>query len=162
MKHLFSILGLATVLLAGCHQKPANASGTPAPAKHEHKPPHGGTPVVLGNEEYHIEFVLNAPEGKLRAFVMDGELENFIRVPANSFEVNAKLAGKDEPLTFHAIANNATGEKVGDTAAFEAHADWLKTSVTFDAALQELTVRTKSYQNVQFNFPKGNDTNEKK
>src|SRR5882762_6275415 len=108
MKHLFSILGLATVLLAGCHQKPANASGTPAPAKHEHKPPHGGTPVVLGNEEYHLELVLNDAERKLQAFVMDGELENFVRVQASTFEINAQVAGKDEPLVFHAIANNAT------------------------------------------------------
>jgi hypothetical protein len=161
MNHLFSMLVLAA-LVAGCRQKSVHGPSAAAPAKHEHKPPHGGTPVVLGNEEYHVEFVLIAVEGKLLAFVMDGELENFVRVAADSFEVNAKLAGNDEILLFHAIANNATGETIGDTSEFEAEADWLKPNTTFDAVLKELTVRTKTYQNVQFNFPKGNDVDEEK
>jgi len=161
MKQLLSIL-LIVALVAGCDQKSADVPSTAAPPKHEHKPPHGGTPVVLGNEEYHIELVLNVPAGKLQAFVLDGELENFVRVAANSFEVDAKVAGKEESLIFRGIASSATGETVGDTSAFEAQAEWLKTDVTFDAVLKELTVRTKIYQNVQFNFPKGNDTDEKK
>jgi hypothetical protein len=152
-----TLLGLA--LFAGCDKEATNSTATPS--KHEHKPPHGGTPVVLGNEEYHLELILNAPAGKLHAFVLDGELENFVRIPAKTFEVTVKLADKEEPLIFNALANRATGETVGDTSAFEAQAEWLKTNVTFDAVLKELIVRTKTYQNVQFNFPKGNDSDEK-
>jgi len=60
------------------------------------------------------------------------------------------------------VANAATGETVGDTALFEAQAEWLKTNASFDAAINELQVRGNTYANVRFNFPKGNDTDEEK
>jgi hypothetical protein len=154
------VLGLALGLFAGCERQPSPAPQQTSVRRHEHKPPHHGTPVVLGKEEYHVELVLDAPAGRLQAYVMDGELENFVRVPGESFVVTAMLAGKEEILTFKAIGNNATGEKVGDTALFEARADWLKTNTAFDAVLRQLTVRGTTYENIAFNFPKGNDTDE--
>lgn len=154
------VLGLAVGLFAGCERQPSHAPQQTSEHKHEHKPPHHGTPIVLGKEEYHVELVLDAAAGRLQAYIMDGELENFVRLPAQSFEVAARLAGKEEVLTFKAIANNATGEKVGDTALFEAQADWLKTNAAFDAVLRQLTVRGTTYEKVTFNFPKGNDTDE--
>jgi hypothetical protein len=72
------------------------------------------------------------------------------------------VAGKEETLTFQPVANNATGEKVGDTSLFEAQADWLKSATNFDAVLKEITVRTKTYTNISFNFPKGSDEGAKK
>ena len=47
-------------------------------------PPHGGTPVVLGNEAYHLELVVDAASGTLQVYVLDGEMENFVRVSAPS------------------------------------------------------------------------------
>ena len=162
MKPFLPILLIAAVgLLPACKEKPSESARPAAVAKHEHKPPHHGTPVVLGDEEYHVELVLDAPAGKLQAFVMDGELENFVRIPAGSFQIVAAVAGRKEILVFTPIANHATGEKVGDTSLFEAQADWLKTTTNFDAELQELEVRSKKYQSVPFNFPKGNDKDEK-
>ena len=160
MKPLFAVcLALSAALMAGCGKKESEAP--PAAAhKHEHKPPHGGTPVVLGKEEFHLELVLDPASGVLQAFVFDGELENFVRIDAASFEIVAKPAGKEETLVFKPVANGATGEKAGDTALFEARADWLKTTAAFDAVLRELTVRSHKYQGVAFNFPKGNDTDE--
>ena len=154
------IVALAVGLSAGCGRQPAHAPQQTSARQHEHKPPHHGTPVVLGKEEYHVELVLDAAAGRLQAYIMDGELENFVRVPAESFAVAAMLPGKEEVLTFKAVANNATGEKVGDTALFEAQADWLKTNAAFDGVLRQLTVRGTAYENVTFNFPKGNDTDE--
>ena len=55
------------------------------------------------------------------------------------------------------MPNPASGETVGDTSQFEAQADWLRTTPTLDAVLPLLTVRTKTYTDVAFNFPKGND-----
>ena len=115
----------------------------------------------MGEEEYHVELVLDASAGKLQAFILDGELENFVRIPEASFEITARLPGREEVLTLKAVANRATGETVGDTALFEAQADWLKTTPAFDAVIKELTVRGNKYQNIVFNFPKGNDTDEK-
>lgn len=139
--------------LTGCGDKHDHAAAPAAPHKHEHIPPHGGTPVVLGNEEYHVEFVLDAAAGKLAAYVLDGELEKFVRVAAPSFTVSAKLADRTELLTFQAVPDAATGE----TSLFEAQAGWLKTATTFDATLTELSVGAKKFSAVAFNFPKGND-----
>jgi hypothetical protein len=161
MKRIIPIvLGLAVGLLAGCERQPSHAPPQTSAPRHEHKPPHHGTPIVLGNEEYHVELVLDAPSGRLQAYIMDGELENFVRVPTESFAMTAMLSGQEEVLTFKAVGNRATGEKVGDTALFEAQADWLKTNAAFDAVLRQLTVRGTTYQDVRFNFPKGNDTDE--
>jgi len=133
---------------------------TPPPAahKHEHHPPHGGTPVVLGNEDYHLEFVLDNQNGLMDGYVLDDEMENYVRIAAESFEVTCKLPGRQEALAFKAVASNATGEKAGDTSMFEARADWLKTTNSFDATLKQLTVKGTTFTNVDFNFPKGNDT----
>ena len=154
------VVAVALGLTAGCERQSSHAPPQASEHRHEHKPPHHGTPVVLGKEEYHVELVLEASAGQLKAYIMDGELENFVRVPADSFVVAAMLGGKEEVLMFKAVPNNATGERVGDTSLFEAQADWLKTNAEFDAVLRQLTVRGTTYENVTFNFPKGNDTDE--
>ncbi len=151
------LLLVPVVLLAGCaKQSPAPAAGAP-PAKHEHHPLHGGTPVVLGNEIYHVELVRDAATGKLSAYVLDGEMENFIRSAAPSFEINATVDGQPKPLVLRAVANPATGETVGDTSLFETQADWLKTAKTFDGEIKSLTIRGTTFTDVDFNFPEGND-----
>ncbi|MDB6112727.1 MAG: hypothetical protein JWR69_4477 [Pedosphaera sp.] len=153
---------LVAAFLTGCGEgKPAASRPSPEP-KHEHKPPHGGTPVVLGDEEYHIELVLDASAATIQAYIMDGELENFVRVTAESFEIPILLARHKAVLHFKAVPNQATGETVGDTALFEARSDWLKFATNFDGVLSELTVRGTKYQNISFNFPNGNDHNETK
>jgi hypothetical protein len=154
------IVGLLAVggILAGCSR---NDGAVPPKAEaahhHEHHPPHGGTPVELGEEANHVEIVVDAPSGKLRAYVLDGELENFVRISAPSLQVTAKVDGRQETLALQAVANNATGERVGDTSLFEAQADWLKTTPQFDGVLKEITVNNTTYTNVAFNFPKGGD-----
>ena len=147
---------LLVLLFAACSKNAPATAAAPA-AKHEHHAPHGGTPVVLGTESCHVELVLDAPTGKLTAYVLDGELENFIRVKAPSFDVVATVGGEKLPLTFRAAVNPATGETVGDTSQFEAQADWLKTTPAFDAVLSSLTIRGATFTAVAFNFPKGND-----
>lgn len=146
-------------VVAGCAKKdaPAGHDHAAAPAKHEHHAPHDGTAIVLGKEEYHLELVLDAAAGKLTAYVLDGELENFIRVKAPAFEVVATVGAEKKTLTFQAVANPATGETVGDTSQFEAQANWLKTTKTFDAELAALKIRNATFLHVAFNFPKGND-----
>ena len=140
---------------AGCAKQPADASTTPH--KHEHKPPHGGTPVVLGNEIYHVELVRDTTAGKLQAYLFDGELENFIRSNAPAFTIDAVVNGAPQTLVLRAVPNPATGETVGDTSLFEGQAEWLKTTPNFDAVLESLTIRGTSFTNVKFNFPNGND-----
>ncbi len=146
-------------VLAGCSRSgtgPTPPADAPV-AKHEHHPPHGGTPVVLGDEIYHLELVLDPAAGKLDAYVLDGEMENFIRSKQPSFEAVATVGGQPQTLVFRAIADPATGETVGDTSLFEASAGWLKATRSFDAVLTSLDIRGTVFTHVAFNFPQGND-----
>jgi hypothetical protein len=144
-------------LVVACGRKTESADA-PTPHKHEHNPPHGGTPVVLGDEAYHLEFVLDAAAGKLSAYVLDGEMENFVRCSVGSFEVTATIRGAPKPLIFQAVANPATGETINETSLFEARADWLKATKEFDAVLTSIAIRGSTFSDVEFNFPKGNET----
>ena len=109
-----SICALALGLLAGCGNHQTRSSDS-APHLHVDTPPHGGTPVALG-DDYQIEWVLDAPAGLLQAYVLDGEMENYVRIAPPSFDLAVKFPGHEEALHFAAIANTATGEKVGGTA----------------------------------------------
>lgn len=152
-----ALLCLALAALSpGCSRAPA--PGEAAPRGHVHHPPHGGTPVVLGDEAYHIELVLDAQAGVLQAYVLDGEMEAFIRSAAPSLEIDATVGGAPRTLVLTAVANPATGETVGDTSLFQAQADWLRTARDFDGVLRSVTLRGTTFADVKFNFPRGNDT----
>lgn len=145
------ILPLALALLAGCGDSKRDGH-----AGHQHTPPHGGAVVILGNEEYHLELVLDPANAKIQAYVLDSHMDKFIRLTNESFTVTAKLVGKPETLVFRAVPNAATGEKVGDTSQFEAEAGWLKLASAFAGEVDSLTIRKKKYEKVAFSLPKGN------
>jgi hypothetical protein len=148
------LLALA-VAAAGC----AKAPPPPAPgqtALHRDEPPHGGTPIVLGAEEYHLELVADRATGRMQAYVLDGEMEDFIRSSSPVIELTAALSGGPRHLILAAVANPITGETVGDTSLFEGQADWIKATPDFDAELAAITIRGTPFAQVRFNFPKGN------
>ncbi len=158
----FRCLGLAasvSLLLGACSNKEEVEAPAPMQA-HEHHAPHGGTAVVLGDEAFHLEIVGVPGESRLTAYVLDDEMENFIRISQLDFEVVANVAGVIQPLTFVAVANPATGETVGDTAQFEVLADWIATTPRFDATLIKIVVKGETFSGVHFNFPDGNEEDE--
>ncbi|MEW6303691.1 MAG: hypothetical protein AB1705_09485 [Verrucomicrobiota bacterium] len=122
--------------------------------RHHHDPPHGGTGVTLGDEDFHLEFLRE--DDKMTAWILAAHMSGFTRIKAESFEVTAKVNGKDEALVFKAVANPATGETVGNTSMFQAQAEWLKSATNFDAVVKEIIIKDKTYKAVPFNFPKGN------
>ena len=132
------LLGLA--LLPGCGNKSAATAKT---GQYVDQPPHGGTPVALAGGEYHVELVREAESGTLLAYVLDDEMEDFVRSSSPSFQLIVTGAGTPQTLVLAAVANSATGETVGDTALFQAQADWLKTTGNFNATLHGLIVRGK-------------------
>lgn len=155
MKNLTAIFaGVALFALTSC--SPSGDAGAGSSAEHHHDPPHGGTGVVLGDEDFHLEFVLDAAAGKMQAYILSAHMDNFVRISTESFALTVKLPDREETLLFKPVANSTTGETAGDTSMFEAQADWLKTQKTFDAVLKEISIKGKPYQNVAFNFPKGN------
>lgn len=146
--------------LAACSKtEPVSAASghNHAGHKHEHHAPHGGTAVVLGDEQYHLEFVRDAASGTLTAFVLDGEMEAFIRIEASMIELAVTVGGQSHALSLAAVANTTTGETVGDTSEFTVTADWLKTTSEFDAVIKRIVVRGVVFEQVAFNFPKGNE-----
>ncbi|MSU52424.1 MAG: hypothetical protein EXS41_03380 [Opitutaceae bacterium] len=164
MKTYLFRLALCALLLGGlsaCSKKETAATADNKPQKHEHHPPHGGTPVVLGEEQYHLELVREAATGTLTAYVLDGELENFIRIVTPALTISATVAGETKTLALAAISNAATGETVGDTSQFEGTAEWLKSTAVFDAVIPEINVRGTKFEKIAFNFPKGNDDDAK-
>ena len=154
-------LFMSLIFAAGCgRSQPASepaAAAAPHVHEHEHKAPHDGTPVVLGAELYHLELVRDAATGTLQVYVLDGEMENFIRVAAPELTIVAEVHGAPQILTLRAMASGATGEIVGDTSLFEGQAEWLKTAPVFDGMLKTITIRGTTFAEVKFNFPKGNE-----
>jgi hypothetical protein len=150
---------LATVLLCtltACAKKDEHAGHNhSAPAKHVHTAPHGGTLVELGDHAFNLELVRDPATGKLTAYVLDSHAESFVRISTPSFEITATVAGAKQKLSLVAVANAATGEKIGATSQFEATADWLKTTAAFDGVITALTIRDNPFKSVAFKLPQG-------
>jgi hypothetical protein len=123
---------------------------------HENQPPHGGTPVVLGDEQFHVELVRDPASGTLRAYILDGEMEDFVRISAKAFDIQVDRGGRKETLTFKPVADLATGETVGDTSLFEARAEWLKQADHFKGLIKDLPIQDQAFKAVAFDFPEGN------
>ena len=113
--------------------------------------------MVLGAEAYHLELVLDPASGRLSAYVLDGEMENFVRVAQPALEIVVSIGPEKKTLTLSAVPNSATGETVGSTSLFEGEAEWLKSARDFDAVLTRIEIRGAAFTAVAFNYPKGND-----
>jgi len=149
------LLGLAA-LPVGCSK--AAETTTEVSHRHEHHPPHGGTPIVLGREAYHIELVRDGVSGLLQAYVLDGEMENFVRCAQPALRIRVTSGASERTIELAAVSNPATGETAGDTSLYEARADWIRTLPEFDGVVESITVSGTTFGQVAFNFPRGNDT----
>ena len=131
---------------------------------HEHHAPHKGTLVEFGEEFAHLELVIDAQTGKISAYALDGEAEKAVRIAQKEIEIKvakAEKAGSGPAeaftITLKAQASVLSGEKVGDTSEFAGQSDMLKGLVNFDGVLVTITIKGKAFENVKFNFPKGNE-----
>ena len=51
---------------------------------HHHDPPHGGAGVTLGDEEAHIEFLVDAETGTMTAWFFTPHMERYLRIEVPS------------------------------------------------------------------------------
>ncbi len=151
------VISLGLLFATACSKKSADGH---AHGHHHHDAPHGGTLVELGEHQFNVEFVRDSAAGTLTAYVLDAHAENFIRLALPAIPVTAMVNGMPQPLLLAAAANSATGETVGNTSAFAAQAEWLKTASRFDVAIPALEIRGAKFTDVTFNFPKGPDDRE--
>lgn len=127
-------------------------------AGHHHDPPHGGTVIRLGDELYHLEWVKDDAANLMRCYVLDGHLEQFIRIAQNEIMVSVtEPDGTHLPWTFIAAENRATGETVGDTSEFHAPLDQLPNQNKFEGTIKEVHIQGNRFENISVRFPEGNE-----
>jgi len=150
---------VAFALVAGCGDGPQSARNPSASTPldhghgHSHVAPHGGAVVVLGDEAYHLELVHDRAAGRLTLYVLDGHMENFIRLPVPSLELTCTIDGDERPLPLAAVAQAATGESVGNTSQFAGEAEWLKTTDRFTGVLEALEIQGTVFAGQAFSIP---------
>ena len=161
MKSILIILVgfLCVVFLIGCGSDHTHEHDHDHEHKHSephyHEPPHGGAGVTLGDEDAHIEFLVEPQDGIVYAWFFKPHMASYLRVQFESFNIVVKKPDGEVEWKFEAVANPGTGETVGDTSQFEAKVDEIEEK-PFDAVIPEITVLGKGYKNVAFNYPKGN------
>ena len=134
----------------GCAKKSHDHA---AHAEHEHRAPHGGILVELGDHAYTVELVRDDTAGRLTAYVLDAHAENFIRIKAPSIELIAMPGGTLTRVSLQPVANPATGETVGDTSQFAAPAEWLKSAGEF-AGIFTVDIRGTKFEQVEYTLSK--------
>ncbi len=127
---------------------------------HVHEAPRGGTLVELGDHEANVELVLDVDRKVFALYVLDAHAENAAKIAQPEVELvifASKAAVKDKgqedfTLKLTAVANENTGEKVGDTSQFEIGVDDLKGLSAFDGIIKSITVKGATYKDVKFSF----------
>jgi len=150
---------LLLTIAVGCRDSSSSHGhsheGESAHRHDDHAPPHGGTPVVVADDKFHLELVHNATSGKMQAYVLDGHLEGYVQVPETSFVLAAKAGGKEEQLTFQRAPESASGKVPEKSSLFEAQAEWLKSAKAFDGSIPTITLNGTTFTNISISFPKG-------
>ena len=132
------------------HAEPAKKAD--AEAEHAHVAPRGGLLVEVGSHYANLEVLLK--DTILTVYLLDGHAENPVRVAAERIAINVTPAGRTKALevSLKAVANDLTGEKVGDTSQFQATVPGLAGVVEFEAVIPELTLRGKTFKHIDFDF----------
>jgi hypothetical protein len=152
-----------------CAAAPATetASTATAPAHshdhshgHSHAPPHGGALVSLGGCFAHIEFVVDANEGRLTAYILDGNAERGVRLaqpdilatvtvldPKPASDTTATIS-----LKLVAQSSALSGEKPGDSSEFSAATDALKGARRLCGRLGPLSIKGEKFDGVEFEW----------
>ncbi|MDB4796658.1 MFS transporter, partial [bacterium] len=121
--HVYCVVVICFVMGCSPEANYVHDHSEPGGHDHEHVAPHGGAAVVLGKELYHLEFVLDDKASSLDCYILDGHMEQFLRIAAA--EIELELEG-GEQVKLLPVASRATGEAVGDTSHYLniLHAGW--------------------------------------
>lgn len=142
-----SILAAMALMGPACSKHDDHAHSAES---HGHQPKNGGQLVEVGRHQYNIEVLVDAPKGKVTAWFLDAHAEDYVRIPAPSLRMTANVGNESKEVVLAAVANPASGEKVGDTSQFEGAADWLKNLPSFSGTFQDVSIRGTAFGNVTF------------
>jgi hypothetical protein len=147
---------MRTLIAAGLSMGLVVSAGmTASSAQHEHRAPHGGALIELGEEFAHLELVLDANSGTLTAYVLDGEAEQPVRIRQEIVSLEVRVSNHPVPLALAPVANVLTGEQAGDASQFARQHERLKGLKVFTGVVKSVTVRGQVFQGVAFTFPGG-------
>jgi hypothetical protein len=131
---------------------------------HAEKGPHEGALVAIGEEDAHLEFVLDSDSGTLKAYVLDGDADEAVAIKQASLQLAVTLTKGDDDdkggLPEDAVIvmlSAVSPADDGTTSEFEGQSDTLKGAEKFAANLTSVTVGGKSFKNVAFKYPEGNE-----
>jgi hypothetical protein len=117
----------------------------------------------LGDEYAHLEFVFDPEAGTMTCYVLDGELENLVRIAQPRIEITiipggdkgAMIVDSTRPalaLSLDAVASDLTGDKVGDCSVFSVTTDGLKGVKTYLGKIAWVEVKGRRFENVAFSL----------
>ena len=124
---------------------------------HHHAAPHGGTLVAFGEEFLHVELQLSKKSGQLTAYILDGEAEQSVRIAQGELELSVTKDGAVFPVKLSAHASTLTGETAGDTSEFRGESEHLVGLARFEGRFTKLVAKGRTFENVEFRFPEGNE-----
>lgn len=163
-RSVFLGLGLA-LLLCACQSTTPPVERVQAPTSspsaqvkvddhhgHEHTAPHGGSLVLIGDHFAMVEMLWDQASGRLTLYVLDGEAEKPVRCKQQKLNLKVGEVGYE----LKAVANDLTGETVGDSSQFEGVVDSLKGRSQWQAELLDFEVRGSKFANLLLDYPKGN------
>jgi hypothetical protein len=145
----------ALVSLNGCKDSHSHGEQSSGHSHESHAPPHGGTPVIVGEDRFHLELVLDAAAARMQAYVLDGHLEGYVAVAETNLLLVARFGGNEERLSFHRAADPASGKVPAKSSLFEGNAAWLGTTRAFEGSFPTITLNGTTFTNITFSFPKG-------
>jgi len=130
----------------------AETAGAAAAAAHQHRAPHGGTLVELGDEVAQVEFVLDPDAGALTAYFLDGEAEESVRLKQGSLtlHIDAQGARPAQVVELAAQPSILTGETVGDSSEFSVTAASLIGLKSLHGDTGEIVVKGHEFRGMRF------------
>jgi hypothetical protein len=134
-------------------------------AHEHHDAPHKGLLIELGDEFGTVELLLDQASGHLSAYILDGEVEESVRLKQKYLDLTLKAGPKPLHLRLKAQANPLTGESLGDSSEFGVDSKWLKGREHFEGQIDLIHFHDRVFRNIAFKYPEtgeGSDAQEKK
>lgn len=142
---------LSSIILTfnwGCsdeREKGGNSGGG-----HVHQAMRGGILMELGphGSGHNLELLQNN-KGEFEIFILDAHADNYVRIKQSTIELN--LADNNSTLTLNAVADPATGEKVGDSSLFRSSQS-VQNLLPMKAEIVDLKIGSSNYSNTPLSF----------
>jgi len=122
---------------------------------HAHHAPHGGALAMLGDHAFQLELIPQPSQGKVDLYILDGEAERYVRLPAPWIDALVRAGERQWSLRFLPVANQATGETLGDSAYFSAEAPEVADLPAFEISFENLELLGEVYESFAFPYPEG-------